>query len=85
MSLKIVNGGNIQVIKDKFGNEVSMKNMWGAYGDFKELLEFYNDHKKLVGLEELRERKEYILKHGVNQRTELETIDWILGEDSGTD
>ena len=32
-----------------------------------------------------KRRKEYILKHGVNQRTELETIDWILGEDSGTD
>ena len=29
---------------------------------------------------EMRERIEYIKKHGVKQRTEIETLCWILGE-----
>lgn len=69
------------MIEDRFGNEVSMRNIGRAYGEFKELLEFYHDHKGTAGEKELRERRDYIIKHGVKQRTEIETINWILGED----
>ena len=79
MSFLQANGGNI-VIKDKFGKEVSMHSIGKAYGDYKELYYFYLDHKDMVGKEELRERLEYIKKNGVKQRTEVETICWILGE-----
>ncbi len=68
-------------IKDKFGKEINMYNMYGAYADFKKLYEFYENHKNLVSEDELRDRVKYILKHGVNQRTEIETICWVLGED----
>lgn len=79
----IVSGGNIQMkIINKFGNEVSMRNIRGAYGDFKDLYEFYESQKNVkVSAQEMRNRVAYILKHGVKQRTEIETICWILGED----
>lgn len=83
MIFMVVNGRGTQVkIKDKFGNEISMKNMWGAYGDYKDLFEFYQSQKNLkITAQEMRDRVEYILKHGCNQRTEIETLCWILGED----
>lgn len=69
-------------IINKFGNEVSMRNIRGAYGDFKDLYEFYESQKNVkVSAQEMRNRVAYILKHGVKQRTEIETICWILGED----
>lgn len=69
-------------IKDKYGKEITMYNMYGAYADFKKLYEFYESQKNLkVSADEMRERVKYILKRGVNQRTEIETICWILGED----
>lgn len=76
-------GGIIQMrIINKFGNEVSMRNIRGAYGDFKDLYEFYLSQKEMkVSCQEMRDRVAYILKHGVKQRTEIETICWILGED----
>lgn len=52
-----------------------------AYGQFKDLYEFYLDHKNIVGVDEMRSRIEYIKKYGVKQRTEIETLCWILGED----
>lgn len=79
----IASGGSIQMkIINKFGNEVSMRNIRGAYGDFKDLFEFYESQKNVkVSAQEMRNRVAYILKHGVKQRTEIETICWILGED----
>ena len=76
-------GGIIQMkIINKFGKEISMRNIRGAYGDFKDLYEFYESQKNMkVSAQEMRNRVAYILKHGVNQRTEIETICWILGED----
>ena len=69
-------------IKNKYGKEVSMRNMYSAYADFKDLYEFYESQKNIqVSADEMRERVEYILKRGVRQRTEIETICWILGED----
>lgn len=65
-------------IKDKNGHEINMYNMYGAYSDFKKLYEFYQEHKDMIGKKELEERRKYILKHGLKQRTEIETIDWIL-------
>lgn len=68
-------------IIDKFNKEVNMYNMYGAYSDFKKLFEFYQDHKNFVGVDEIRKRIDYIKKYGVKQRTEIETLHWILGED----
>ena len=69
-------------IRDNFGREINMYNMYGAYHDFKKLFEFYESQKNVkVSAQEMRNRVAYILKHGVKQRTEIETICWILGED----
>ena len=69
-------------IINKFGNEISMRSIGRAYGDFKDLYEFYESQKDMkVSAQEMRDRVKYILKHGVKQRTEIETICWILGED----
>ena len=68
------------MIKDKYGNEVCMSNISRAYGDFKNLYNFYLEHKDIVSASEMRERIEYIKKHGVKQRSEIETLCWILGE-----
>lgn len=68
-------------IIDKYGKELNMYNMYGAYSDFKKLYEFYEEHKNIVSAKEMRERIEYIKKRGVKQRSEIETLHWILGED----
>lgn len=69
------------MIKDKYGNEVSMYNMSRAYGQFRDLYFNYLDHKDIKGKEEIKSRIEYIKKHGVKQRTEIETLCWVIGED----
>lgn len=69
-------------IRDNFGNEINMHNMYGAYHDFKKLYEFYQNQKNMkITPKEMRDRVAHILKHGSKQRTEIETICWILGED----
>ncbi len=69
-------------IRDNFGKEINMYNMYGAYHDFKKLYEFYQKHKNMnITPDEMRDRVAYILKRGTKQRTEIETICWILGED----
>jgi len=68
------------VIKDRYGNEVSMSNISKAYGDYKNLYNFYLEHKNIKSASEMRERIEYIKKRGIKQRTEIETLCWILGE-----
>lgn len=81
MNLKLVNGGDIQMkITNKFGKEVNMYKMYDAYDDFKRLYQYYEENKSLVSASEMRERIEYIKKNGVKQRTEIETLCWILGE-----
>ncbi len=77
MIFSVVDGGNLQV-KDRC---YSMKNINRTYGDFKDLLKFYEEHKKIISDDELRKRANHILKTGCKQRTELETIMWILGEE----
>lgn len=69
------------MIVDKFGKEVSMYHISRAYGEFKDLYNFYLEHINIKGSKEIRNRIEYIKKRGVKQKTEIETLCWILGED----
>lgn len=69
------------MIIDKFGKEVSMYHISRAYGEFKELYNFYLDHVNIKGKMEINKRIDYIKKHGTKQKTELETLYWVLGED----
>ncbi len=68
-------------ITNRQGKEINLYNLYDCYNDFKKLFEFYEKHKNIVDEEELRDRMDYILKNGVKQRTEIETICWVLGED----
>ena len=68
------------MIKNKYGNEISMSSISNAYGDYRNLYNFYLEHKDIVSANEMRERIEYIKKYGVKQRTEIETLCWVLGE-----
>ena len=68
---------------DKFDREKIveyMYPMYDCYNQYKLLHKFYMDHKNVKGEEEMRSRIKYILKHKIKQRSEIETILWILGE-----
>lgn len=58
----------------------SLRPLYQIYRNYKELVKFYNEHKDIKSEEEIRERKEYILKNGIKGRNEVETLCWILGE-----
>ena len=54
--------------------------MYDCYNQYKLLHKFYMDHINIKGEEELRNRIDYITKHKINQRSEIETILWVIGE-----
>lgn len=68
------------MIKNKNGKEINMFNMYGAYSDFKALYDFYNDNKNIKTESEILDRIEYIKKWGANQKSEIETLYWVLGK-----
>lgn len=68
------------ILRTKFNTPITMNQMSSAYACYKQLYGFYMDHQKMVGETELRSRLKHILKYKPRQRTEVETILWILGE-----
>ncbi len=63
-------------------NEIkdNLFDLYASYHHHKQLFNFYKDHKNIKGEKEINERIEYIKKHNIKQRTELETLLWVIGE-----
>lgn len=62
---------------------VSPRAVYRYYLSYKYLYEYWEDHRKEfpVSKEEMRDRIKYILKNKINQRDEISTLCWILGEE----
>ena len=63
-------------------NEIkdNLYDLYSLYRQHKQLYKFWKDNKSMRTKEEIQERIEYIKKHKVNQKTEIETLLWILNE-----
>lgn len=64
-------------------NEIIVDNLYDLYASYhhhKLLFDYYMDHKNIKGEKEIKERINYIKKHKIKQRNEVETLLWILGE-----
>ena len=63
--------------------EIIIENLYDLYASYhhhKLLFDYYMDHKNLKGAKEIKERIDYIKKHKIVQRNEVETLLWVLGE-----
>ena len=59
----------------------NLYDLYSSYHQHKQLFEFYQKFKNIKNEEDVRERIEYLKKNPkVKQRTELETLLWIINE-----
>lgn len=58
----------------------NLYDLYASYRHHKQLFEFYQQHKRIKGEQEIRDRIDYIKKHKIKPRNELETLLWVLGE-----
>lgn len=54
--------------------------LYASYRQHKALFNFYQQNKQMRTREEINERIEYIRKNKVKQRSELETLMWVVNE-----
>lgn len=78
--------------EDEKDFDTSLRTLWNLSTQYRKLLKFYlqtreqerNDRAEIAASNFIKnkcyERKQEILKKHKNQRTELETLDWILGD-----
>lgn len=57
--------------------------LYRAYKDYMYMYEYLLKHEdeRAVTNQELRDRRDYLLKNKIRQRDEISTICWILGEE----
>lgn len=58
----------------------NLYDLYGSYNQHKLLFEFWKKYKNIKNEENIRERLEYLKKNNIKQRTEVETLLWILNE-----
>lgn len=59
----------------------NLYDLYASYSQHKALFEYYQDNKSMRSKEEILERIEYLKKNPkITQRTELETLLWIMNE-----
>lgn len=63
-------------------NEIkdNLYDLYASYRQHKQLFEFWKKYQKIKNEDDIRERMEYIKKNNVKQRSEIETLAWILNE-----
>jgi len=63
-------------------NEIkdSLYDLYNSYNHHKKLFQFYQSHKSIKSENDIRERINYIAKNKVKQKSEIETLLWVLGE-----
>ena len=59
-----------------------MYDLYASYNQHKLLFEFYKDHQNVKGIDEIKNRIEYITKNKIKQRDEISTLLWVIGESS---
>ena len=62
------------------GIKDNLFDLYDSYHQHKALFEFWKKYQNIKNEDEIRERIEYIRKHKIRQRSELETLLWILNE-----
>lgn len=58
----------------------NLYDLYSSYNHHKRLFQFYQNHKNIKGEDEIRERIDYIVKNKIKQKSEIETLLWIIGE-----
>ena len=63
-------------------NEIknNLFDLYASYKHHKQLFEFWQKYQHMKNEEDIRERLEYIRKNKIKQRSEIETLMWILNE-----
>lgn len=59
----------------------NLRPLYNCYSQYKMLYDYYQDNKSMRSKEEIQERIEYLKKNPkITQRTELETLLWLVSE-----
>lgn len=64
----------MEVIKD------NLFDLYASYRQHKMLFDYYQANKDMKTKQEIKERIEYIKKNKLQQRDELSTLMWVLGQ-----
>ncbi len=54
--------------------------LYDAYSQYKMLFAFWQSFQGMKSVDDIKKRIEYLTKHKVKQRNELETLLWVIGE-----
>lgn len=59
----------------------NLYDMWNLVNQHKKLFEFWKKYQNMKNEDDIRNRLEYLKKNpGIKQRTEIETLLWLLNE-----
>lgn len=58
----------------------NLYDLYALYRQHKALFEFWQSFQGMKSVDDIKERIEYIKKHKIKQRNELETLLWVIGE-----
>lgn len=58
----------------------NLYDLYGSYHQHIQLFDYWKNNKNLKSKDEIVERLRYIQENKINQRNEIETLLWILGE-----
>lgn len=59
----------------------NLYDLYSVYQQYKALFNYYQQNKSMKTRDEISERIEYIKKNKIKQKSELETLLWVLGLD----
>lgn len=59
----------------------NLYDLYASYNQHKLLYAFWKQNRQMKTKDEIKDRFDYIKKNKINQRNELETLMWVLGED----
>ena len=54
--------------------------LYALYKQYSLLFDFWQTHKNIKDIDEIKNRIEYIQKNKINQRSEIETLLCVIGE-----
>lgn len=58
----------------------NMFDLYALYRQHKLLFDFWKAHKDIKNIDEIKNRIDYIQKNKLKQRSEIETLLWVVGE-----
>lgn len=66
---------------DKNKIKDNLYDLYAMYNQYKLLFNFWKQNQSMKTRDEIMDRFNYIKKNKINQRNELETLMWVIGED----